>query len=363
MTRTLALGGVFALLLAGCGGAEARNQATNTDPVAVPEAPGTRVEVATIHPSDALLELIIPGEVEGASDATLASPAGGYIESVLVTEGQEVRSGQSLVRVNSAIYAAQSEQAQAQHDQAKIDMTRLEAIGSLASPAQLDRQRTQLRVTKASADLARVNLSRSVIRAPFAGVIGQLGAKKGEIANPGAPLVRVVQLDPVHISASVSDRDVVAMRVGMDASVTTEAVPDLFKGHILHIDPAASLQTRSFTVEVEVPNPDRRLLPGMIASVRVYETLAADSVIIPQDWLVTRIDSIGVFVDDEGVAAWRTVTSGAVVHDQIVISSGLSVSDRVVMNGHRGLAEGDKLIVTREGECCESGRATFAAIK
>lgn len=352
---------ILSLLIA-CGGAEAHDKDNvNTNPVAVPEAPGTRVVVASIQPSEAMLELTIPGEIEGAQDAVLASPAGGFIESVLVSEGQEVRQGQSLVRVNTGVYIAQHEQAKAQLDQAKADQGRLEALGNLASQAQLDGANTQLRIAQANADLTGINLSRSVIKAPFDGVIAQLNATRGEVANPGVPLVRVVQLDPVSVAASVSDRDVVAMRPGMMAKVTTEAVPDLFDGEVTHIDPAANLQTRSFTVKVSVPNSDRRLLPGMIASVRVMERLNTDSVVIPQDWLVTRIDGIGVFLDNDGSAAWRPVTSGAVVHDQVVITEGLSVGDRVVMTGHRGLAEGDRLIVTREGTCCEHGRTVFNA--
>jgi membrane fusion protein (multidrug efflux system) len=350
--------------LVACGGAEAHDKDNaNTDALSVPESPGTRVVVAAIQPSEAMLELTIPGEIEGAQDAVLASPSGGFIESVLVTEGQEVRRGQSLVRVNTGIYVAQHEQAKAQLDQATADLRRLEALGNLASQAQLDGVNTQLRIAKANADLTGINLSRSVLKAPFDGVVAQLVATPSEVANPGAPLIRVVQLDPVSVSASVSDRDVVAMRTGMTAKVTTEAVPDLFDGEVSHIDPAANIQTRSFTVKVSVPNPDRRLLPGMIASVRVMERLNTDTVVIPQDWLVTQVDGIGVFIDNDGIAAWRPVTSGAVVHDQVVITEGLSVGDRVIMTGHRGLAEGDPLIVTREGTCCEHGRTVFNETK
>lgn len=361
MTRTWPW--LLLTLLAACGGAEARKQENSTDAVTVPEAPGTRVEVAVIRPSTAQLELTIPGEIEGANDAVLASPSGGFIESVLVEQGQEVRRGQSLVRVNAAVYSAQYEQAKAQYEQAQADLKRVEALGDLASKAQLDGAQTQVRVAKASADLAGVNLSRAVLKAPFDGVVAQLNATTGEIANPGSPLVRVVQLDPVHVSASVSDRDVVAMRNGMKASVTTEAVPDLFEGTVIHIDPAASLQTRAFTVEVAVDNPERRLLPGMIASVRVYETLAEDTVIVPQGWLVTRIDSVGVFVDVDNRAVWRPVHSGGIVRDQVIIKDGLSVGDRVIMTGHRGLAEGDALIIAREGTCCDGGRAAFSDTK
>lgn len=345
--------------LAGCGGTAEGGKAS-TDAIAVPDAPGTRVEVATIQPSQAYMELTLPGEIEGANDARLASPSGGYVESVLVEEGQLVRAGQALMRVNTSVYSAQLAQSEAQFEQLSREFKRLEVLGDLASESQLDSLRTQVRVAESNARLARINLSRSVLKAPFGGVISDVALVKGEIANPGSPLVRVIQLDPVHVSIGVSDRDVVGLKDGLPASISTEATADVFEGKIIHIDPAADISTRLFTVEVAVENPERRLLPGMIAEVRLVEELAEGAVVIPQDWLVTRRDGVGVFLEQDGVATWRSVEAGAIVHDQVVIRGGLSVDDRVVMTGHRELAEGDSLILTREGVCCEGGRAVFA---
>lgn len=347
--------------LLGCGGAEARHESVSTEALVIPESPGTRVEVARIVPTQASLELRIPGEVAGARDALLASAAGGYIERILVTDGQAVTEGQQLARVNTAVYAAQLEQAKAQLELSEAELGRLESLGDLASASQRDSLRTQVRIHKASADLARINLSRSVLKAPFDGVVSQVSGEEGEVASPGTALVRLVQLDPVHVTVSVSDRDVGSLREGMMAQVSAEAVPEVLAGRIIHIDPAADLKTRSFTTEIEVPNADLRLRPGMIASVSVSEVLATGAVVIPQDWLVTRADGVGVFLDEGSVARWRPVQAGALVHDQVVITGGLSEGDRVVITGHRGLAEGDGLLISREGTCCESGRAVFSS--
>ena len=352
--KWLSLLGLLALL--GCGGAEAGNESISTEALPVPESPGTRVEVAQIQPTQAYLELRIPGEIAGARDAQLASAAGGYIERISVSDGEPVKAGQQLVRVNAAIYGAQLEQSEA-------ELRRLESVVELASQAQLDGLRTQVRINKASAELARTNLSRAVLKAPFDGVVSQVSGEVGEIASPGSPLVRVVQLDPVHVTISVSDRDVGSLREGMAAQVSAEAVPEVLAGRVIHIDPAADLKTRTFRTEIEVPNPDGRLRPGMIASVSITEKLAEGAVVLPQDWLVTRADGVGVFVDDGGVARWRPVTPGAVVHDQVIIQAGLSVGERVVITGHRGLADGDALLISREGTCCESGRAFFGTQK
>ncbi|MCA9299337.1 MAG: hypothetical protein KDA28_09735 [Phycisphaerales bacterium] len=100
-------------------------------------------------------------------------------------------------------------------------------------------------------------------------------------------------------------------------------------------------------------------MPGMLGRVGFERRVAEQSIAIPQDWVVTRIDNSGVYVNVDGKAEWRDVTLGAFVKDQVVVSEGLSEGDQIVITGHRGLAPGDPLIVVREGRCCEAGRVTW----
>jgi len=349
---------IFALLF-GCAGAEAQKNAADTTALPVPLAPGSRVEVATLQRSSASLDIALPGEIVGAQDARLGSAAGGYIERVHVSEGDVVSAGQTLMQVNTSIYAIQRKQADANLALANSEVERLNALGEGVSQAQRDAVETQQLIAQSNADLARIHHNRSIITAPFSGVVSQMQGSKGEIANPGMPLIRLVQLNPVHVRVSVSDRDVVALKPGMNAAITTEAVSDMFHGTLIHVDPAADLQTRSFTAEIAIDNPDHRLLPGMIASVQLSGEMANEAVVVPQDWLVTRLDGVGVFLDDNGIARWRDVEAGGVVHDQVIIQNGIDEGDNVVITGHRSLADGDALLVTRSGTCCTDGRVTF----
>jgi membrane fusion protein (multidrug efflux system) len=356
--KALTLSALAATLLAGCGDATAE---TTSDPAAVtvPAAPETRVEAARIEPSAAALDLMLPGEVSGSKDARLASANGGYVEKVLVKRGQSVRAGQALAYIDTRTHRAQREQAQAQHDLAVSEAGRLDKLGDHATASQKAQASTQVAVTKAALDMAEARAARAVVTAPFPGVIGQVAVEEGEVLGPGSPVARLVQLDPVHVTVSVSDRDVGALRVGQRVRVSTDAVPRIFDGDLVAIDPAADLNTRTFLAEIAVPNPDGRLLPGMIASARLSTQVVEGSVVLPQDWLVTRMDGVGVFLVEDGVARWRPVVPGTVVHDQVVISSGLAPGDLVVSTGHRGLADGDPLIVSRQGVCCTHGRATW----
>ena len=321
----------------------------------------SRVEVVVLEASNAELELDLPGEVGGEKDANLAAANGGLVEKIMVREGQSVTKGQVLAYVDASLYRAQLEQADAQLEQANADLTRLRALGDLASPAQVQGAETQQRVAAANVAQARNRMSRAVIRTPFAGVVATVAFEKGEAVSPGSTVVRVIQLDPAVVDLSVSDRDVVALEPGLPVVVTAASRSEQFSGTISEISPAADLRTRAFPVEVEVPNADRLLMPGMIARVKVNRPLASDAIVVPQDWIVTRRENRGVFVVAENTAIWRDVVLGDVVHDRVIVQSGLKVGDRVVVTGHRDLVDGDPLVVSREGRCCKAGRAEFSS--
>ncbi len=349
MNRRL-LGVPFLLLAIACGDASAADEAPPAARV-VPETPNARavrVETSTIQVSETALRVRLPGEVEGSRDALLGAALGGFVEAVSVAEGDEVRANATLVRVDAASHAARVAQARVEVDAAERELARAERLQGTIAEQQVDAARTRVDAAKAALQAAQIGVSRAVVRAPFAGVVARVDVERGEIAAPGAPLVRVVQLDPVHVSLSVPDRDVVTLRPGMTAQIRAGAEPTPREGRVLRISPAADLRTRAFVVDVEVPNPDRKLLPGMIAQVEIVAEGAGRRVVLPSDVLVTR----------EGVAAWRPLEIESVVRDQVIVSSGLAEGDEVVVVGHRELQEGDPLLVGRRGRCCTDGRVT-----
>ena len=359
MGRRAARLAIALMSLAGvaCGFAGA-DQAEGLGPAQVAPSDATRVEVVALESSQVLLDLEFPGEVEGGRDSLLAAANGGYVEKLYVSAGDTVSKGDRIASVDVSLYAAQHEQTAAQADQAEAELGRVRAMGDLASPQQLLQVETQARVARASAKQARARLSRASVTAPFDGVVAQVGVEVGESAGPGSPVARVVQLDPIHVTLSVSDRDVGALRVGDSVSVWSAAAGVRRDGVISHVSPASDTSTRAFPVEVSLANPDSALLPGMIARVSVERDLG-EGVVIPQDWLVTRRRDRGVFIEDGGVARWRDVTLGDVVHDKVIITAGIGAGDRVIITGHRELADGDPLILSRVGTCCSAGRPVY----
>ncbi len=356
----------LALLGAACNGAAAAEPGTEDAEAAAaarttPAARATWVEAATIQPSSASLHLVLPGEVEGSRDAWLASSQGGYVEAVDVEVGQDVDKGDLLFRVDRALYQARLAQVQAEIKAARREVDRAKRAGRAIAAFELDQAHDRLVAAQASARVAEIQASRASIRAPFAGSLAAVELEKGEVASPGTPAARLVVLDPVKVSISVADRDVGLLRKGTEVKVSVDALAEPRVGEIARILPAADIDTRTFIVEIEVSNDDKALLPGMIARVEVEQSLEKDALLIPQGFLVTQRDANGVFVVDDGTAHWRPLDLGPLVRDQVVIEGGLEVGDNIVVVGQRALADGDAVILSRQGTCCTGGRPQFTA--
>ena len=325
----------------------------------LPAAPGVRVETAVLQPAEAAVDLSLPAQVQAKSDSTLAAPLGGYVEAVGVSTGQRVRAGQVIARIDVRTRKAQLEIATAQAEQAEAELARVLALGDGASDQQVLAVRTQARIAVANRDLAEINLKRGVVTAPFAGRVADVNVEVGEVVGPGMPVARIVRTDVVSLEVSVSDKDISQLQVGQDVEFRTPSLPTVFTGTVTSVGAAARTNTRTFEAEVEVPNPDDELLPGMLGRIALNNVLAQDAIVIPQDWIVTGLDSSGVYVDDDGIAAWRELVISTFAQDQAVIAEGLEPGEAVVSVGGRDLSDGDELIVVRTGVCCENGQVVW----
>ena len=346
----------------GCGETQTASAggAAGQSPKHAPPTTGRRVEVATIASTEATLRLVRPGEVEPVKDSRVASAMGGYVESIHVEVGDIVKKGALLAKVDSSLHSANKALVEVELDDAERELKRLESLGKSIPTSRVDTAKTRVLRAKAQLRVSRIQSARTVVRAPFAGTVAAVGTEKGEVLAPGMLVARIVQMDPAVISVSAADRDVGSLQVGGEALITAAGMPGSAKGTIRRIEPTADSKTRSFTVEVEIPNAEGRLRPGMIASVDFRRTVSKDTIVIPQYFLVTRLEDNGVFVvGADNVARWRPLQLGQVVRDQVMVESGLKPGERVVVLGQRSLADGDALIVAREGRCCSEGRVIF----
>ncbi len=347
LALTLVLG-----LAAGCGKAEPPTaERAEASPVAVATRAAAYREVADPVRATAAVEpsrRVMPG-----------SKILGRVDAVLVTEGQPVKAGQLLARLESrdlqaaadqaqaAVSAAEAqlENARAQHDR----MEELQARGS-ATTKNLEDATTGFRMAQAGVEQAKANLAAVRVNLGYARVVspldGWLVAKQievGDMVSPGRPLFTVEDLDPVKVVAEVPEAEVSGLSVGDGAAVEVSAAGFRQQGSISRIVPAGDAHSRTFRCEVVLPNPKGVLKSGMFARV-AFTPKAGEStrqaLLVPAGAIVRRGQLQGLFVVESSRARLRWVRTGALSGDQIEVLSGLAPGDRFVVEPPAGLVDG-----------------------
>jgi RND family efflux transporter MFP subunit len=306
-----------------------------------------RVEILNVQPKKQTLTLTLPGEVEGSRDALLSSATGGYVEKVLVQKGELVKRGTELAWVNKSIADAQLAQAEAQLKLANHDLKVVNSAGGSISKSRKVQAEAQQTIAEAQHTMASLQAERARMRAPFRGVVAAADLETGEVAAPGQPLLRLVNVDTVKISLSISDRDIKWVKPGVSATVYLDGGSKAIKAEVTRVTPAADLETRTFIAEIDVPNPERTLMPGMMATTAIESTSAGQSLVIPQYALLTRREGNGVFIVEDNRAVWRPLVVEALMGHELIVASGLQAGDQVIMKGHRELNHGEPVLVVK----------------
>lgn len=270
-----------------------------------PEKPPRPVQVAMVQRARAVQAARYSATIIPASQVPVAFKASGYVDTLLQVRGADrrgrdlqqgdiVRRGDRLARVQQTDYRARVQQADARVAQAtaaatkaKQDLDRAEqlfAVRSLTQPdldaarAQHDAARAQVAAARADVDLAHSALRDTDLTAPLAGVILEKRIERGTLAGPGSVAFVLGDVRSVKALFGVPDTIVRTLMPGAPLSLVSDALPGRqFTGRITTISPAADTQSRVFGVEVTIPNADGALKPGMIATVQLDEAVKGAS--------------------------------------------------------------------------------------
>ena len=271
---------------------------------AAAEATVFTVVAAPVSPQEWRDVVRLRGRTEAARKVSVKAETGGVVAETPATEGQQVSEGDVLCRLRVDARNAKLAEAQAALKRARLDY---DAAAKLAKEG--FRSDTSLAAFKAALDLAtagveqaRLDLSRIEIRAPFDGVFDQRNAEIGDLLRPGDPCGVVIQRSPFLVVGGVSERDVSKISIG-DEGVARLATGETIKGAVRFIATAANPTTRTFDVELEVPNDDGTLRDGVTADFEVYAK-SSSAHLLPRSALT---------LNDEGLIGVRTVIGGDTV--------------------------------------------------
>jgi RND family efflux transporter MFP subunit len=273
-----------------------------------------------------------------------------------------VREGDYLQRVAGA--KAQLAEADALREQARLEGDRTQKLVASQSLAQsqLDNVKAQLDAANARVDAARAGLQEAQnavddtsLRTPLDGVVFKRAIEVGSLVSAGSLGFTIADTRSVKAVFGVPDVMVEKLQLGSELAITTEAVPGVeFKGRITRVSPSADPKSRVFEVETTIPNPKQALKVGMIASLKVEEApVGHPATVVPLNSVVRSPKDPNAFavyiVTDAGggkeVAHCREVTLGDPLGNRILVTSGLSPGDRVVVRGATLVSDGETVEV------------------
>ena len=244
-------------------------------------------------------EIVVRGRTEASRQATLSAETPGRIASVGAREGMTISQGQTIVRIAIDDRNAILDEAVAQLAQRRLEH---EAASKLQQKGFQSRTRlaeATARLNAATAYLAkiRVDIDRTIIQAPFDGVLQHRAVELGDYVAPGDPVATVMDLDPILIIGHLSERDVSKIRIGGPGNARLVTGRES-EGTIRYISSAAGEETRTFAVELEIANPKNRILQGLTAELRLPLTKIVAHLMSPATLTLADDGTVGVKIVD-----------------------------------------------------------------
>ncbi len=324
--------GLLVPTLAGCreGGADAAPSGPSESSKA------TIVEIVELEPELLRNIVEIPGQLTAEMTVELEPEIEGVIETIEFAEGHRVGAGQVLLRLRDHEQRARLREAEAERGLAAAVYRRTQRLArsNVSSEAQLERALAELEVARSRVEAAKVELERTLIRAPFEGEMGDLKVAPGDRVTPDDELVRIDALDRLQLVFTLPEIAVGLVEPGIPVTIRVAPYPERrFDGEVYFVSPTLDPAARRLLIKAWMPNPDHLLRPGLFAEIEAEIERREGALLVPESALLHGID--GTFV-------WRV--DGEERAERVPVEVGLRNAGRVEIVG--GLAAGDRVVAT-----------------
>jgi len=294
----------------------------------------------------------VQGDVETDENIILFPEYSGVLTDVYVNEGDQVRKGQLLAKIDDGGLSSQLAQ---QETQAKLAKTTYERRKNLwdqkiGSEIQFLESKTNYEAAVQAADQTRSQLSKTRITAPFSGTIDDVLAEEGQVVNQGqTQVMRLIDLNDMFVTASVPENYLKSVKKGSEVLIELGAINEEYTGIIRQVGSFINPDNRKFNVEIEIPNPDGFIKPNMIATVLINNYTNQNAITIPEIILQENAqgESIAYLYeqqnDSSAIAKKVVLELGLSYENKIEVKKGLNPGDVIVMEGAKNLRDGQRI--------------------
>ena len=310
----------------------------------------TRVKTEMVSSASEMTGQTFVGIVEESEGTAVSFTGMGVVKRMLVNEGQAVAKGQLIAEMDDTQARNLLNGAEAQMNQANDALERYKMLHDNGSLPEVQWVEIQSKVAQAKSqyEVAKKNLADCRLIAPVSGIIGKKLVGAGETAMPSQAVVTILDINNVKVKVAIPEAEVSDITASTPSVINVEAAQKQVSGGKIEKGVQADALTHTYEIKINVQNADRKLLPGMVASVRFNGQLTIDNrqLFLPVTSVQRRADgSMFVWtVAKDSTAHRTTVTTGNTQGNRIAIDSGIEIGQHVVTEGYQKLSEGTKVI-------------------
>jgi membrane fusion protein, multidrug efflux system len=339
--------------------------AQQTPPLAVP----VTTVIAEARPVSQTKDFV--GRVEAVERVDVRARVTGFLEAVLFKEGEFVKEGQPLFRIEKDLFKAAVEQAEgalvgskASKNLTKVELDRANQLmtSTYGTPQKRDQAQAAddnaaaaILKNEASLDTAKINLGYTDINSPINGKISRTRITKGNVVSPDSGvLTTIVSQDPMYVVFPVSQREFLAVRndamsdrSGVEVAIRfSDGSFYVHKGRINFVDVSVDKSTDTVLVRATLANPDGHLIDGQLVRVNLDAGAPSEKIVIPQAALIADQEGTYVFAVQDGKAAIRRVQLGGEMGANISIEAGLEPGEQIIVEGIQGVKPGAAVLAS-----------------
>ncbi|WP_432735335.1 efflux RND transporter periplasmic adaptor subunit [Maridesulfovibrio sp. FT414] len=333
--------GLLLLLCSGC------NSDPKSEAGTAPVEKEVRVRTTEITPVVLKDILTLPGATEPDKDVRVSSESAGTVIWLGVKEGDRIKEGQLIARLDGASSGAKFDKAKAARKLAAEQLRRRHELLSKGVLAQeeYDQIKAELEQSEASLKEMQVNVEYGIVRAPISGIVNKRHIDFGERLNVGDRVVDIVEPSVIRTIVNVPEMDIPYIRKGQKVTVTVDALPGrTWEGTIDFISFKADPFSKTFETRILTDNSGGEIRAGMLARVSLLRRTVNDAITTPLYAIINQGGERIIYVEENGVARVRTIELGVIEGDRAQVLKGLKAGDKLIVAGHTMVEDGMKVV-------------------
>lgn len=290
----------------------------------------------------------VTGSILADESVTLNSEVAGKIEMISFKEGQKVRKGDLLIKLNDDEVLAEIEKLQYTRKLNEDNEFRQQQLldKEAISREEYETSLTTLNTTKAEIKIMQARLDKHHIKAPFDGVVGLRDVSEGSYLNPGSRIADLYKVDPIKLEFSIPSKYISLVNEGDSILFSVDAYDRQFRGSIYAIEPQIDPQTRSLKVRANAPNKNGLLLPGQFARINLILETIPNAMMVPTIAVIPELNGKKLYLYKNGIVESQSVQTGIRTEDNLQVTAGISPGDTVIVSGLMQVNQGTEVNIT-----------------